>query len=178
WSPWIAESNRASEKPSLKEIRIFPGISSVAVNHKILGDFILFCDGDVPLLFTENETNHEKLFPGTRNESPYVKDGINDFIVSGNQEAVNPAKQGTKTAAHFQMEIGAGETSTIRVRLTKNPFELNGNFFGKSFDKIFADRIQEADAFYKSVIPSSVTEDKADIMRQALGGMLWSKQFF
>ena len=178
WSDWIAESNRAAEKPDLREIKIQPGVSTVAVRHSLLGEFVFACDGDVPLLFTENETNHEKLFPGTRNESPYVKDGINDFIVSGNQEAVNPAKQGTKTAAHFQMEIGAGETSTIRVRLTKNPFELNGNFFGKSFDKIFADRIQEADAFYKSVIPSSVTEDKADIMRQALGGMLWSKQFF
>jgi hypothetical protein len=178
WSKWIADSNRATEKPNLKEIKIQTKVSSVSVSHPILGDYIFSAEGDVPLLFTENETNHEKLFPGTPNESRHVKDGINDFVVSGNQNAVNPEKQGTKTAAHFQMEIGAGQTSVIRLRLTKNPFELKGNFFGKAFDQVFADRIKEADAFYKSVTPPSINEDKANVMRQALAGMLWSKQFF
>ena len=106
-----------------------------------------------------------------------MKDGINDYVVHGNQDAVNPEKQGTKAAAQFQLEIGAGQTSVIRLRLTKNPYELNGNFFGKAFDKIFADRLSEADEFYKSVTPPSVNEDKANVMRQALAGMLWSKQY-
>jgi hypothetical protein len=73
----------------------------------------------VPLLFTENETNHERLFPGTKNESPHVKDGINDFIVYGNHAAVNPEKKGTKASAHYKLNIGAGQTSVIRLRLTK-----------------------------------------------------------
>jgi len=178
WSKWIAESNRSSIKPNLKEVKIFPGISSVAVTHPKLGELVMFCDGDVPLLFTENETNHERLFPGSTNESDHVKDGINDYVVQGNQASVNPEKQVTKVSAQFQMEIGAGQTSVIRLRLTKNPFELSGNFFGAAFEKIFADRLKEADEFYKSVTPASVNEDQANVMRQALGGMLLSKQYF
>jgi len=178
WSKWIAVSNRAAEKPALKEINIQPGIRSAAVSHPKLGDFIFACEGDAPLLFTENETNHEKLFPGTLNESKYVKDGINDFVVFGTRHTVNPEKQGTKTSAHYQLEIGAGKASVIRVRLTKNPYELKGDFFGKAFEKVFADRLKEADEFYKSITPSTVTGDKASVMRQALAGMLWSKQFF
>jgi Glycosyl hydrolase family 63 C-terminal domain len=178
WSEWIADSNRAAAKPTLKEIKIQPAVSSVAVSHPKMGEYILSCEGEPPLLFTENETNHEKLFPGTPNESKHVKDGINDFVVHGNQDAVNPEKQGTKTSAHFQLDIPAGKTSVIRLRLTKNPFELKGNFFGKTFDQVFNDRIQEADAFYKSVIPSSISKDYANVMRQALAGMLWSKQYF
>ena len=178
WSEWIAESNRAKEKPNLREIKIQPGVSAVSANHQKLGDFTLLCEGEVPLLFTENETNHERLFPGTKNESPHVKDGINDFVVYGNQQAVNPEKQGTKVAAHFQRDIGAGQTSVIRLRLTKNPYDLSGNYFGPSFDKVFADRLKEADDFYKSVTPATVTGDMANVMRQALGGMLLSKQYF
>jgi hypothetical protein len=178
WSKWIADSNRASEKPTLKEIKIQKGISTVAVSHLKLGDFILACDGDIPLLFTENETNHERLFPGTPNESKYVKDGINDFVVYGKQDVVNPEKLGTKTSAHFQLEIEAGKSSVIRIRLTKDPYMLKGNFFGKAFEKVFSDRIQEADEFYGSVIPSSVNKDETNVMRQALAGMLWSKQYF
>jgi len=177
WSKWIADSNRASEKPSLREIKIQAGVSSVAVSHPKLGEFIFSCDKDVPLLFTENETNHERLFH-TANESAHVKDGINDYVVSGNEHSVNPEKQGTKTSAHYELEIGAGQTSVVRVRLTKNPFELKGEFFGKAFEKVFTDRLKEADEFYKSITPPSVTGDKVNVMRQALAGMLWSKQFF
>ena len=132
----------------------------------------------MPLLFTENETNHERLFPGQKNESPHVKDGINDFVVYGNQDAVNPEKKGTKASAHYKVNIGAGQTSIIRLRLTKKISDSDDNPFGESFDKIFADRLHEADEFYKSVTPPSVGEDKANVMRQALAGMLWSKQFF
>ena len=104
WSSWIAESNRAAEKPNLKQIETPAGASAVAATHPVLGEFILSCEGEVPLLFTENETNHERLFPGQKNESPYVKDGINDCVVQGRQEAVNPGKQGTKVAAHYQAQ--------------------------------------------------------------------------
>ncbi len=94
WSSWIAESNRAAEKPNLKQIKTPAGASAVAATHPVLGEFTLSCEGEVPLLFTENETNHQRLFPGQKNESPYVKDGINDCVVQGNQGAVNPEQAG------------------------------------------------------------------------------------
>ena len=104
WAAWIAESNRSAEKPMLRQIEAAAGTSAVAATHPLLGEFILYCEGDVPLLFTENETNNERLFPGQKNESPYVKDGINNCVVQGRQEEVNPGKQGTKVAAHYQRE--------------------------------------------------------------------------
>ena len=177
WSSWIAESNRASKKPNLQQIKATAGTTAVAAAHPLLGDFILSCEGEVPLLFTENETNHQRLF-GQKNESPHVKDGINDCVVQGNQGAVNPDKKGTKVAAHYQINVGPGQTKVIRLRLSNNSLEQKGKPFGKQFDEVFADRLREADEFYKSVTPPSVSEDAAKVMRQALAGMLWSKQFF
>jgi len=121
WSLWIAESNRSPKKPNIKQIKAPAGTSAVAAAHPLLGEFILSCEGDVPLLFTENETNHERLFPGQKNESPYVKDGINDCVVQGRQEAVNPGKQGTKVAAHYRVNVGAGQSTVIRLRLSNTP---------------------------------------------------------
>jgi len=177
WSAWIAESNRAPEKPNLKEIKAAAGAVAVVASHPLLSEFNLFCEGEVPLLFTENETNHERLF-GHPNESPYVKDGINDCVVDGRQEAVNPGKQGTKVAAHYRADVGAGKTAVIRLRLSKSSPDRKGEPFGDNFDKVFADRLREADEFYQSVTPPSVSKDAANVMRQALAGMLWSKQFF
>jgi len=94
----------------------------------------------VPLLFTENETNHERLFPGQKNEDAYVKDGINDCVVQGKESAVNPAKTGTKVAAHYQINIGAGQTKVIRLRLSNSSLGANANPFGTQFDEVFAER--------------------------------------
>jgi hypothetical protein len=178
WSSWIAESNRTPEKPNLKQILATAGTSAVAATHPLLGEFILSCEGEVPLLFTENETNHERLFPGQKNESAYAKDGINDCVVQGNQGAVNPGKQGTKVAAHCRAKIDACQTKVLRLRLSKGSLDQKREPFGKQFDQVFATRLREADEFYKSVTPPSVSEDAAKVMRQALAGMLWSKQFF
>jgi Mannosylglycerate hydrolase MGH1-like glycoside hydrolase domain len=177
WSKWIAESNRAAEKPNLKQIEASAGATAVAAAHPQLGAFILSCEGNVPLLFTENETNHARLF-GTQNESLYVKDGINDCVVQGRQEAVNPGRQGTKVAAHYQVNVDAGQSTVIRLRLSSSFLEQKGTPFGKHFDKLFDERLREADEFYKSVTPPSVSADAANVMRQAIAGMLWSKQFF
>jgi hypothetical protein len=178
WSAWIAASNRAAEKPNLKQVRAPAGASAVAATHPLLGEFVLSCEGDMPLLFTENETNHERLFPGQRNESRWVKDGINDCVVQGRQDAVNPGKEGTKVAAHYRLNVGAGQTHVIRLRLSSNSPGHKDERFGKSFDKLFDDRLREADEFYQSVTPPSVNQDAANVMRQAIAGMLWSKQFF
>jgi hypothetical protein len=177
WSVWIAESNRAPGKPILSQVKAIAGISAVAAHHDSLGDFQLSCEGDVPLLFTENETNHERLFPGSKNESAYVKDGINDFVVSGRKDAVSPDHRGTKASAHYKLKVGAGKTSVVRVRLSRKEQAVAGGGFG-DFDKVFDERLREANEFYESVIPSAAGKDKANVMRQALAGMLWSKQFF
>ena len=179
WSSWIAESNRAVEKPILEQIQAPAGTSAVAAKHLLLGEFVLSCEGEVPLLFTENETNSERLF-GQKNESPYVKDGINNCVVQGNQGAVNPRKQGTKVAAHYRVTIAPGESATVRLRLTgkSGTPESSPSCFGTEFDQILAVRLQEADEFYRSVTPPSVSADAANVMRQAVAGMLWSKQFF
>ena len=178
WSSWIAEANRAASKPNLRQTSAKANVSTVAAAHTKLGDFTFSCEGTVPLLFTENETNHERLFPGQKNEDPYVKDGINDFVVQGNQNAVNPEKQGTKVAAHYRLSIEAGQTAVIRLRLTNGSQKPKGEPFGNQFDEVFAERLREADEFYKSVTPSSVNKDAANVMRQAIAGMLWSKQYF
>jgi len=185
WATWIAESNRSPQKPSLREVKGAAGTSTVVATHPLLGELVLACEGDVPLLFTENETNHERLF-GQKNESCYVKDGINDCVVQGNQAAVNPEKQGTKVAAHYRLVVEPVQSVTVRLRLsvcgntgkrktaTKHATEL----FGTAFDEIMVLRLQEADEFYRSVTPPSVSPDAADVMRQAIAGMLWSKQFY
>ncbi len=178
WSQWIAASNRAAEKPHLEQIEGPAGTSVVAASHPLLGSLVLACDGDVPLLFTENETNHERLFHGQKNESAHVKDGINDFVVNGHQHAVNPEKQGTKVAAHYRVTIGAGKTAVIRLRLSSSVREQKREPFGKAFDTLFDERRREADEFYQALTPPSVSADAANVMRQAVAGMLWSKQFF
>jgi hypothetical protein len=152
WSAWIADSNRAAEKPIFEQIEAAAGTSAVAATHPLLGKYILSCEGDVPLLFTENETNHELLFPGQKNESAYVKDGINNCVVQGNQSAVNPGKMGTKVAAHYQIKVGAGQTKAIRLRLFNSSPDRKGNPFGKQFDEVFSERLREADDFYKSAV--------------------------
>ncbi len=178
WAPWIAESNRASKKPKLRQIEAAANTSVVAATHPVLGELVLSCEGDVPLLFTENETNHERLFHWQKNDTPYVKDGINNCVVQGNLGEVNPDKNGTKVAAHYQIKVGGGQSKAIRLRLTSSSSTQKAKLFGKQFDEIFTDRLREADEFYKSVTPPSVGEDAAKVMRQALAGMLWSKQFF
>jgi mannosylglycerate hydrolase MGH1-like protein len=177
WSTWIAPSNRAPSKPHIKRAGAAAGTTAVTAAHTLLGAFVLSCDGEVPLLFTENETNHERLFHA-RNESPYVKDGIDDCVVNGRQDAVNPDQHGTKVAAHYTATIGAGRSAVIRLRLSSGLPDEKREPFGKAFDAVFADRLREADEFYKSVTPSSVNADAASVMRQAIAGMLWSKQFF
>jgi hypothetical protein len=170
WSKWIADSNRAASKPTLEQIKAPAGTSAIAATHPVLGELVLSCDGEVPLLFTENETNHELLFPGQPNESLFVKDGIDDCVVQGKSGAVNPARLGTKAAAHYAVEVGAGQSQVIRLRLSSRSAGRHDAPFGKKFDGIFAERIREADEFYASVTPPSVSADAASVMRQASPG--------
>ncbi len=150
----------------------------------MLGERYLYCDGQASLLFTENETNTQRLF-GAQNRTPFVKDGINNYVVHGQRDAVNPQQTGTKVAAHYRLTVPPGKCEVVRLRLTPvAPDALSKSYgkgngaFGKHFDEMMETRRQEADEFYASVIPPSLDADAANVMRQALAGMLWSKQFY
>ncbi len=150
--------------------------TAIKLVHNYYGNRWFYCEGKPELLFTENETNAQRLY-GLENESPYVKDGINDYIVHGATQAVNPAATGTKAAAHYQMSVGPGQTIALRLRLSDSaPGELNA-LDGK-FDELLNQRRFEADEFYATVIPEDASADRKNVMRQALGGLLWSKQFY
>ena len=150
--------------------------SVIAAKHPALGQRFLYCDGPVDLLFTDNETNRYRLW-GQPNPTQFQKDGINDFVVQGRQNGVNPAKKGTKAAAHSVVTVQPGQSATVRLRLTdRPPGDLSDPF--AHFDQTFADRKQEADEFYRAVTPPSLSEDAANVVRQGLGGLLWSKQAY
>ncbi len=169
WS-WFEKA----DKPVLKQVGESP--AAIKVEHPGLDNYFFYCEGNPNLLFTENETNTERLF-GTPNQSPYVKDGINNYIVHGNNEAVNPEKTGTKAAANYPLIIEPGKSANVRLRLKCNPSETFQPF-GDEFEEIFDARRKDADDFYSTVIPATLSSDEANVLRQALAGMMWSKQFY
>ena len=171
WTWWPGTA-----RPSLKQVPVKKGVQAITASHAKLGERYLYCDGDVQLLFTENETNNKRIF-GTDNASPYVKDGINNYVVQGSHDAVNPEKTGTKCAAHYHLNLGAGKTATICLRLCDLAPGAVGDPF-ENFTQIMQTRQREADEFYESITPKRVSKDEALVMRQALAGMLWSKQYF
>jgi hypothetical protein len=182
WATWIA---RRAAKPNIKQIKCPVGTSAVAASHPVLGEYALHCEGEVPLLFTENETNNDRLFPEHPNASPYVKDGINNCVVLGQRDAVNPDRRGTKVALYSRLKVPPGESARIRLRLTgqapggeSRKTKATASPFGTEFDETLAARLREADEFYRSVTPPSVSPDEANVMRQAIAGMLWSKQYY
>jgi hypothetical protein len=163
-----------SERPELLLSRATPN-PVIELNHPQLGRLFLHCQGSPELLFTENETNAHRLY-GTDNRTPYVKDGINNYIVQGEVDAVNPEQRGTKAAAHYHVNVGAGETIVVRLRLTNSDLKSKSAF--TDFDKTFVARQREADEFYSTIIPQDLSADAQNVMRQGFGGMLWSKQFY
>ena len=150
--------------------------SVIAAKHPALGQRFLYCDGPVDLLFTDNETNRYRLW-GQPNPTQYQKDGINDYVVQGRKDAVNLERKGTKSAAHSIVKVEPGQSATIRLRLSdRPPGDLSDPF--AHFDQTFADRQREADEFYAAIIPTSLSEDAANVIRQGLGGLLWTKQAY
>ncbi|HLE13894.1 MAG TPA: hypothetical protein VI776_04030, partial [Anaerolineales bacterium] len=184
WS-WASGAPR----PLLKQVKGPAGVSAVAASHPDLGERTLYCqsgpDGKaVPLLFTENETNTERIF-GAPNASPYVKDAFHNFIIHGQSGAVNPQGQGSKSAPYYRLVVSPGEHETIRLRLTEvAPHALKAAYPGSGgdpfgdFDGVLAERKREADEFYDYISPDSLSRDQASVLRQALAGMLWSKQYY
>jgi len=170
WSP-------DSKRPMLGDLTSHGEFRTLVASHEYLGKRYLYCAGDAALLFTDNETNSERLF-GVSNRTKYVKDGINDFVVRGLQDAVNPERTGTKGSAHYRLSLDAGTTATVSLRLSNRPPSAIHPPFGKHFGDIMEARRLEADQFYRSITPSRASEDEARVFRQALAGMLWTKQYF
>jgi len=169
---WTWRSRRP--RPSLRA----EGPNLIVAEHHGLGTLHLLCEGHPELLFTENETNTERL-SGVPNEHPFVKDGIERALLHGELDAVNPARTGTKSAADYRLIVPAGGSATVRLRLRPPGGDGDGPPpFGKEFDRTFADRRREADEFYDSITPASLSDDQRNVMRQALAGMLWSKQYY
>jgi len=190
---------RDDYRPALREISQLSspkeygiaGSGVIEVEHKTYGKRWLLCEGEPELLFTENETNARKLFGG-ENRTPYVKDGINEYVVHGNREAVNPDKTGTKASALYRLRIAPGATATLRLRLTDLEPKIGHmsaprlviasaprtELLGRSFDSILALRRTEADEFYAKRAPMGLSADAKNVQRQAFAGMLWSKQLY
>jgi Glycosyl hydrolase family 63 C-terminal domain len=167
-----ARRPRASQGEALGNARV------IDLEQDYYGQRVLCCEGTPELLFTENESNNRRLY-GTDNASPYVKDGLNNYLVHGAREAVNPELVGTKAAAHYALSLGPGERATVRLRFSERERQRPRKHpFGTDFEQIFATRQQEADEFYATVIPQDLSSDAQNVMRQAFAGLLWSKQFY
>jgi hypothetical protein len=158
-----------ARKPSLRQAA--PSVVQAA--HPELGEYWLHCDGAPELLFTENESNAQRLWDQP-NASPYAKDALHAWVISRQDEAVNPARAGTKAAAHYALEVPAGGSTTVRLRLSANKSK---DAFG-DFETVFASRIADADEFYQRIVPRSLTEDQRRVHRQAMAGVLWGKQYY
>src|SRR6266404_2272981 len=189
-------------RPAVRRAPDTPGSLCSELQHWQYGKRWLLAAGTPELLFTENETNYEEIFK-FRSRTPYVKDGFHSYLIRGNKGAVNPELTGTKMAAHYAMQLGPGESATLKLRLTDldplggmdpdSPMvgTISGpahyerasgvpgtNDFGAGFDNVFDDRQKEATEFYESRIPKEISDDAHHVMRQAYSGMLWCKQFY
>ncbi len=170
------------EKPSLCEIkstssefRVVQAYSPEIPTGQPLGERWLYCQQPSEMLYTENETNIKRFKWGC-NASPYVKDSINNYVVKGDKDAVNPNGQGTKVSASYKLDIAPGETKIVCLRLSD--VEKLATPFNSEFETIFQNRKGEADEFYQAVNPYKIPDDIRDVQRQAFAGMLWSKQYY
>jgi hypothetical protein len=193
---------RDDRRPTARKTDDLENCHCVELQHWQYGKRWLLCDGQPQLLFTENETNYQRLF-NTKGPSPYVKDAFHEYLIHKNQAAVNPAQTGTKMAAYYPLMLAPGQSSVLKLRLTDieplagaagstahgaaitSPAHAERSAeipatddFAAGFDNLFALRQKEADEFFASRTPKEVSGDSAAVMRQALSGMLWSKQFY
>jgi hypothetical protein len=182
---WFRNTWSRSDASFRPQLKASDGGTAIVTEHPVLGERVLFFEQQVPLLFTENETNNQKLF-GTANQSPYTKDAFHRYVIDREQNAINPEHIGTKAAGHYELDIEGGQSKVIRLKLTAGhsqtlsakPSKTKESNFGKEFEQLLSTRLHEADEFYASITPKSITEDEARVMRQALAGMMWTKQYY
>ncbi len=184
-------SLRAVQQLAIPNEHGISGSAVIEVDHRVYGKRWLLCEGEPELLFAENETNAKKLF-GAENRTSYVKDGINDYVVHGNREAVNPEKVGTKASALYRLRLSPGGSNVLRLRLTDREPKVarmsaprlviadapKTELLDQSFESVLYARRNEADEFYAKRAPKGLSEDASNVQRQAFAGLLWSKQFY
>lgn len=162
-----------TDKPKLTQNKAIGETSVLNSAHPVLGEYWLYAENAKDMLFTENDTNYQKLF-GLLGDAPYKKDSFHRFLINQEEGAINRAGVGTKAAMVYPLRLLPGETKTIRLRLTnrknESPFKL--------FDEVLSSRKNEADAFFASIQSPTVTEERRKIQRQAYAGMLWNKQLY
>jgi Mannosylglycerate hydrolase MGH1-like glycoside hydrolase domain len=166
--------------PKLRRIPSVAGAVAVEGEQPDYGKRWLIAEGSPEMLFTENETNSERLF-GIKNRTPYVKDGIHEYVIRKNRDAVNPAQVGTKVAFHYPTVMAPGSSVTLRLRLTDQPQASKtpaGELLGAPFETVFTERLREADEFYKQRHCPSMSEDAVRLQRQAFAGLVWSQQSY
>ena len=163
-------------RPTLRKSAERSHVAVITASDPSMGDYDLFCDSVDDLFFTENETNAERLW-GIPNTTPFVKDSINDRVVGGKIDVVNPAQTGTKAAAYYKFNIPPHETISIRLRFAPGGSKTTTEAFA-DFDAIFKLRRAEADQFYSELAPQSLGDEQRAIQRQAFAGLLWNKQFY
>jgi Mannosylglycerate hydrolase MGH1-like glycoside hydrolase domain len=161
-------------KPNLKQISV-GRTNAIELEHHYYGQRWLLCDGSPELLFTENETNFARLY-GSPNGSPYVKDGIDNYVVNGVEDAVNPERIGTKAAAYYLLEVPPGDCQSVKLRLSDRL--LVPERFEDDYEVCFLNRITETNDFYSHRLGKCISPDGNNVQRQAFAGLLWSKQFF
>jgi hypothetical protein len=175
WS-WGRKGEGYWRKPSIERA----GDTSLRADHATLGGYRLSAEpvagSLVPeTIFTENETNARRLYGSE--SGPYTKDAFHEYVIRGRTDVVNPEGSGTKAAFHYRLRIPAGDEVSVRLRLSAES-EAPTRAFGRGFDRTFAERIEEADAFYAGRLPAQLTREEASVERQAYAGLLWSKQFY
>ena len=169
WS-WTGDE----EIPEIKVVSNISGQAGLLAKKAQFDAYRLSFEGSPDLLFTENETNYERLY-GSSNRSFTKSDGINDAVVNGRPHAVNSENRGSKAAARYKIDLQGGQSTVLRLRLTQGD-GLADPFDG--FDAIFQMRVAEADNYYETIIPTGLNDDERNVMRQSLAGLLWSKQFY
>ncbi|NOT28918.1 MAG: glucosidase, partial [Planctomycetes bacterium] len=181
---WGRTSEEHGPKPVIREGRQSAGASELVAEQHELGTYELALEhapvGARPeLVFTDNETNSERLW-NSPNAHPFVKDAFHELVIAGKREAVNPARTGTKAAAWYRLKLAAGASTTLRLRLSAAgaPSAPAKARFGPDFDATFRARLDEADEFYAERIPATLTTEERRVSRQAYAGLLWSKQFY
>lgn len=175
WSWGYTEAHPRMHEPKGRLARhgAHPEHAVVEAEQVFLGRRWLYCEGEPELLFTENETNVERLWDEPM-AGRYKKDAFHRYLVEGRADAVNPAHEGTKLAAHYTRRLAPGESWTVTLRFAD---QAQTTPFAEA-DALFARRLAEADAFYAEAIPQALGEDERRVSRQAFAGMLWSKQFY
>jgi Glycosyl hydrolase family 63 C-terminal domain len=179
WS-WGPDRTETEQRPKLTAV---PGSSTIHAQHELLNEWVLECargpQGDPALLFCENETNNQRVFNQPMS-GLYAKDGINDYLVHGKQTAVNPRQEGTKACARYHLDIAAGASVELHLRLRKKTEKAarTTTSHAKDVAAIIAQGQADADEFYATLQPKNIDDDTRRVQRQAWAGMIWTKQWF